>query len=258
MWKLRVYQFASLAVLLLSTAPAWARAGGGSNSGGGGILQLVLLPILLLYSAYITRRLNQKSAECDKLLDGICARESGWDKDTLLGIARERFARIQQAWCAGDLDGIRAQTKDAVRVDFVHKMEALLHQGQRNHMDDLKVEELQLLNVQNYKDDEQDCFTVRVKATARDYTTSVETGAIVSANTGDSKKYKNPADVPARSFIEYWTFEREGNDWVLRELADASGWRAAVEKPLIDEGTSLDSAQALPSSWTATPTPLAH
>lgn len=258
MLKLRVYQFAPLAVLLLSTAPAWARAGGGSNSGGGGILQLVLLPILLLYSAYVTRRLNQKSAECDKLLDSICARESGWDKDTLLNIARERFARIQETWCAGDLDGIRAQTKDSVRVDFVHKLEALQRAGHRNHMDDLQVQELQLLNVQNFKDDEQDCFTVRVKASARDYTTSVETGEIVSANTGTSKKYKKAADVPARSFIEYWTFEREGSDWVLRELADASGWKSAVAKPLIDEGTSLDSAQALPSSWSANPAPLPH
>ena len=224
-----------LSVLLLLTDAAFARAGGGSNSGGGGIVQLILLPFILAYSAYVTYKLKQKSKECSSLLHQIGHRETGWDLETLKGISSRLFMGVQEAWCKQDVTELRRLTKGSARAELVHKLDELTDKGRQNHMDDLQITAITVLNVQNFLDDEQDNFTVRVEAKARDYTTD-GSGRIVEANTRKRKTFSDPTQVPAEPFAEFWTFEREGDDWVLLELAQSSAWKSTVSRPMFDEG----------------------
>ncbi len=234
-----------LGCLLSSVSPAFARAGGGSNSGGGGIINLILLPAILIYGAYVTYRLNKKSKECHVLLDQVRQREKGWDTATLEDIVRRIFMSVQQAWCEQDLKCLEFLTKGNARAELKFKMSELTQKGHKNRMDDLEITGIKLLNVQNYLDDELDNFTVKIDAKARDYTVDAD-GTVVSANTQKKKKYKNPSNIPSEAFHEFWTFEREGDDWVLLDLAQASAWKSAVERPMFDEGTAVGSPTAAP------------
>lgn len=238
-----LYQFLALGCFLSTASPAFARAGGGSNGGAGGIINLIVLPIVLIYGAYVTYRLNKKSKECHVLLDQVRQREKGWDTATLEGIVERVFLGVQQAWCEQDLKCLEFLTKGPARLELKGKIAELTRKGHKNRMDELEITGITLLNVQNYLDDELDNFTVKIDAKARDYDVDTN-GAIVSANTSKKKKYSNPSEVPAEAFHEFWTFEREGDDWVLLELAQASAWKSAVERPMFDEGTAPYSPSA--------------
>lgn len=228
----------------LAFTPAFARAGGGSNGGGGGLIQLILLPFILIYSAYVTHRLKKKAAECKNLLSQVQSRESGWDIQTIEGIATRLFHKIQDAWCDQDTATLVELTKGSARSQLVSELEKLTKQGHKNRMDDLAIAEISLLNIQNFLNDEEDNFTVSITASARDYTVDSK-GAVVSANTRKKGRFRTPESVPKEQFSEFWTFEREGEDWVLLELAQGHAWKSIVERPLVDEGTAPDSPYSL-------------
>ena len=184
-------------------------------------------------------------------LSQIGQREDGWSTDTLQSIASRLFMDIQKAYCDQDEDGLNRLTKGAARVELSRELSQLRDQGHKNRMDDLRIDQITVLNVQNFLDDEQDNFTVKVAARARDYTVD-HNGVIVSANTRKKKRYTSAQDIPAEPFQEFWTFEREGDDWVLLELAQAAAWKSVVDRPFIDQGTLAESpSNRYPEAGTA-------
>ncbi len=231
-----------LFTFLLGLTPAFARAGGGSN-GGGGWVELILFPFLIAYGMYVSYRLRKKGEECRELLKQVQNRETGWDLGTIESIATRVFMAVQKAWCDQDTAELTRLTKGEARANLDTELRALMAKGHSNRMDDLKIEKIDLLNIQNYLDDEKDNFTVQIQAVARDYTVD-HTGKIVSANTRKKGKFTRPDQVPLESFSEFWTLEREGQDWVLLELEQASAWKSVVDKPLLDEGTAPESPYA--------------
>lgn len=230
-----------LAAILLMALPVLARAGGGSNSsGGGGLGQLLLLPFFIAYSAYVSYKLRKKGQQCQALIAKLDQREKGWDTDTLMSIANRLFFDIQQAWTAQDVPAVERLSKGPARSELVRKLDELKLNGRINRMDDLSVLKITVLNIQNFLDDEQDNFTVKIEAKAKDYTVDQD-GKFISANTSKKGSYTSGDSVPAEEFSEFWTFEREGDGWVLLELAQAFAWKSIVARPMIDEGTAVDS-----------------
>lgn len=232
--------FWTLMIVAMTALPVLARAGGGSNSSGGGLGQLLLLPFFIAYSAYVSYKLRKKGQQCQALIAKLDQREKGWDTDSLVSIANRLFFDIQQAWTAQDLPAVERLSKGPARDELARQLDELKAKGHINRMDDLNVLKITVLNIQNFLDDEQDNFTVKIEAKARDYTVDQD-GKFVSANTGKKGNYTSGDSVPAEEFSEFWTFEREGDGWVLLELAQAFAWKSVVARPMIDEGTAADS-----------------
>ena len=84
----------------------------------------------------------------------------------------------------------------------------------------LSVEQIRLVGAKNYDDDELDEFTACIDAQADDQTL-VDDKIIKSENS---------------SFREFWTFEWEQDQWKLRSVTQANGWKKYVYAPIIWEG----------------------
>lgn len=242
--KNRLIRKTVLLVLLIGLTPVWARAGGGSN-GGGGIVYLILMPFLIVYGAYIRHRLKKKSEECRGLLAKLQRRETGWEIGNIEKIASSVFVDIQSAWTDADEDALSHLSKGPASEKLLNELGELTKKGHRNCMDDISIKKINLLNIQNFLDDELDTFTVSIEAVARDYTVD-SSGKIISANTSQKGKFDRPDAVPLGTFTEFWTFEREGDTWVLLELAQYHEWKSVVNRPMLDEGTARESAYARP------------
>ena len=88
-------------LLLLAPEMALARAGGGGGHGKGSWLNIILLPILLIYSAIITHRVRQKSKACKELLARLEKQDPIWNLDTIRRRITQVFFKVQQAWMGG-------------------------------------------------------------------------------------------------------------------------------------------------------------
>src|SRR5205814_6870628 len=83
---------AALCFWMAALETAWARAGGGGGGshGRGGWLNLIVLPIMLLYSAIITLKVREKSQACKELLARLEKQDPVWDLDAI----RRRVSQV--------------------------------------------------------------------------------------------------------------------------------------------------------------------
>jgi len=89
------------------------------------------------------------------------------------------------------------------------QLQALVRNHEINRIDSLQVEQVDLVNVRYTERPDQREFTALITASARDYYLDDRTSRFLR---GDSS--------PAR-FQEFWTFQRSGDRWLLREIEQA-------------------------------------
>lgn len=226
--------FTSLLILVhvCFLTEAWARAGGGRNSGGG-ILAIILLPFFLVYGWYINKKLNKKKEAASALLQAVSKEDASWSEGQLVAHVRKTFFEIQNAWCNQDLEALRSLLHPMLFPEWKAQVEQIRSSGCRNVMEGLNIEDVRIVDIKNFRDDEKDEFTACIDASAEDYTVD-GSGAIVDSNTrSGSKRKKN--EKSDESFREFWIYEREGKDWLLRAVKPSDYWKTAVRSPMVDE-----------------------
>ena len=110
------------------------------------------------------------------------------------GRVNTAFLKIQDAWCAQNLQTIRPFISDGTHERFGLQFTEQKLDFVRDRMKNIAVQEVQMVQLIN--DNVFDSATVRITASAVDQTLSTQTGAVVSGS-GD-----------AEVFTEYWTFLR--------------------------------------------------
>jgi len=220
-------------LLCLSVIPAFARGGGGRNSGAGGILYIILMPFIIIYGWYVNRKINQKKAQADALLDKLSKKDPAWDEKHLESVVRTTFFKIQSAWCDQNKDALKTLLATDLLTEWSLQIDDLKAKGCRNVMDGLTVDGVRIVEVQNYQDTAKDSFTVCIDAAATDYTVD-RNGNIVDSNTRNRSKQAH-GEKALEKFREFWTYERQGNDWKLASIDQSGNWKRSVEAPLVDE-----------------------
>jgi len=104
------------------------------------------------------------------------------------------YARLNEGWNASDLTPVRGLTTTALRDYMQYWLDEYRRQGLHNHLDNAKIEYIELAKVT--RDRHFDTITMRVRAGGNDYTKNAK-GAIV----GGSTKF-------FRRYTEYWTVMR--------------------------------------------------
>lgn len=222
-----------LIILFALVSPyALARAGGGRN-GGGGLIYLIILPFLIVYGWYVNRRINKKKKATEMLLSTLSQDDPAWKEQNLLNYVRQTFFLIEDAWCKQDL----AQLESLLRPELFSEWEAQIglmqSNGERNVMEGLTINDVRLVDAQNYRDDEKDIFTVCIDATATDYTVN-ENGEVVSSNSASRRKQANK-EKSEEAFREFWTYERHEEKWLLLRVDQAKDWKKSVDAELVNE-----------------------
>lgn len=205
--------------MLLSPEEACARAGGGGGSSCKSWWCILLLPFVIANSLYISYHINRKFKDIKLALQEMQKREPHWAASALISHAHDEFMTLQHLWSEEDIEAMRPHLHPDLFLQWEAELANNRKKGKYNKISNVWVNKVRIVDVQNYKDDERDEFTVAIDATGNDQ----------NFIHGKLKEQTNG------SFREFWTFEWENGAWVLRNITQQGGWKRFVNVAIIYE-----------------------
>ncbi len=170
-------------------------------------------------SGTISRGLEQQDTlSLNNNLTALRQRDPKFDTEAFLRRVESAFLAVQAAWSAMDMAPARAWISDGVMERFAVQLAMMRGDRARNDMQDVKVLEAEILQVESSAF--WDVIHVRVQASAVDRDVSLDDGSVLRG--GDAPE----------SFEEVWTFAR-------RPSARTLAGRGALEGACPNCGTAL-------------------
>jgi len=194
--------------IVLVPAEAWARAGGGGGGGGGkgGIVNLILLPLCIAYSLFVSYLVFRKHKQSQQALERA-SEDHFWDPDSLKDRVKQVFFKVQEAWMARDQRIAKDCLSDKLFQDHKRQTDLMLQNHTKNMLQDIHLKRARIVEVLDYDDNSKDQFWVHIEGSMIDYTINDKTGDVVSGRKNKSEPFK-----------ELWKFVREDHGWVLDEI----------------------------------------
>lgn len=215
----RHHRSLSILVLILLTfvsTAAFARAGGGGGGGGGGgIFGIIALPFILIYMAYVNHKIHKKEKEVDVLLSKLEQTDPMWNEKELIKMASDKFLLLQKAWSEQNMEITRKNLSASLFQNWEDQINGQIERNEKNIVSGTVIKQIGIVDVETGANNN---FTVCIDAQAYDQTYA--NGKVVASLS------KNGA------YREFWTFERANNDWLLKEVTQADGWKRFVNAHL--------------------------
>lgn len=206
-WKKHVVWsclIASSAVLF--PVEVWARAGGGEGGGKGGIINLILFPIFIGYSLWMSYLVFRKSRDSQKVLERAKV-DAFWDPESIKDRIRVVYFKVQEAWMARNQDIAKNCMSDRLYQDHKRQTDLMKQNGTKNVLQSIHLSRARIVEVLDFDDDSMDQFWTHIEGSMIDYTIEEKTGNLVK---GSKTK--------TESFAELWKFIRTDHGWVLDEI----------------------------------------
>lgn len=198
----------SFFVLMEAALPieAWARAGGGGGSGKGGIVNLILFPICIAYSLFVSYLVYKKNRDSEQALARAMA-DHFWSPGAIKSRVKQVFFKVQEAWTARNQKIAKDCMSEKLFQEHKQQTDLMQRSGTRNVLENIQLNRARIVEVLDYLDDSKDQFWVHIEGSMIDYTINDKTGAVVDGN-------RNKAE----AFKELWKFVRADHGWVLDEI----------------------------------------
>ena len=158
---------------------------------------------------YSRKAIDKKARKTEKLLTFLSRQDPAVSTESLRDIADSTFRKLQECWQKREYGPMKPLLMEDLFRLHTTQLEGLVRNHEINRIDNLQVEQVDLVNVRYTDKPEQREFTALITASARDYYLDDRTSRFLR---GDSS--------PAR-FQEFWTFQRFGDRWLLREIEQA-------------------------------------
>lgn len=245
--KSRIQQYLAMyALFVLVTLPqvSFARGGGGgsggggsssggsgysfsngSNGGGNGSLAgfipfLVIFGLVILWILFKGYKLRKEKAKTEGVIQTATAQDPVWNEAQITQHVHEIFTKFQNDWSTFGVDSVKTYLTEPYWKRMVLELNVLKNENRQNLMKDVNLKMVTILNISDDPDNTKDTFTAQVDAQAHDILLDTETNKNLSADTS--------------SFTEYWDFEREGNEWKLNLIRQATE-NASMREPAIED-----------------------
>ena len=158
---------------------------------------------------YTAAQVSPKAAKTEKLLGFLSRQDPSLAPPGLRKLAEATFRKLQECWQARAYGPMEPLLMPPLYAQHKGQLDGLKRSREINRIENLKVERIDLVNVRYPEKPVQREFTVLVTASARDYYVDDRTA-----------KFLRGDESPAR-FQEFWTFQRWGDQWRLREIEQA-------------------------------------
>ncbi|MFH0789576.1 MAG: TIM44-like domain-containing protein [Pseudomonadota bacterium] len=158
---------------------------------------------------YSPSQITPKAEKTGKLLAFISRQDPSLAPEGLRKLAGETFQKLQECWGKREYDPMKSLLMTDLFVQHTAQLQGLSRNHEINRIDNLKIEQIDLVNVRYTEKAHQREFTALITASARDYYQDDRTG-----------KFLRGDKAPAR-FQEFWTFQLVNNRWLLREIEQA-------------------------------------
>jgi predicted lipid-binding transport protein (Tim44 family) len=158
---------------------------------------------------YKQAEVEKKAQKTEKLLAFLSRQDPSVSTKALHPLAESTFRKLQECWQTRDFGPMQPLLMHDLFRQHSAQLQGLIRNHEINRIDDLKIERIDLINVRYTNKPDQREFTALITASARDYYMDDRTSKFLR---GD----KRPA-----LFQEFWTFQRLGDHWLLREIEQA-------------------------------------
>ncbi len=169
--------------------------------------------------------IKEKSGKVHRLLNFLADQDRMWDEDKLVSFTRSVFIALNVALETKNLDPVRPSMEPGLFGRYQGMVDDLSSKGERLERRNLAVRDVEIVLVKNYYDNRKDSFTAWVSGQAQTAVTDEKTGSMVQ---GDDR---------VADFEEFWTFQREGDQWKLSEIEKAYSNSSIVGEENVDEGS---------------------
>lgn len=192
-------------------SPLYAGAGGTKGDGGASLIViLLLLPYLIGQATYIYLMRKRSKSDAWKVLNKAKQTDSAWDYEKLATHTEKVFRQLQGYWSQNNVN----DSKTYLHKMYVNKYCKLLHEnigkGHFNRISNIKISGIEIVQAQNFVDDNKDMFVAHISGSMDDKVVTKNGTLVCYQGDGD--------DTPKRSINEYWFFQRNGDDWLLRNI----------------------------------------
>ncbi|HUK83133.1 MAG TPA: TIM44-like domain-containing protein [Verrucomicrobiae bacterium] len=155
---------------------------------------------------YPRTAIEPKANKTRKLLEFIAKTDSAFTPQALEQRATETFVKLQECWEARAYEPMKPLLLPDLYAQHWAQLQGLRRNHEINIIEDLHVDRVDIVNVRyTHKENERE-FTALITASARDYYVDDRTQTFLR---GDSA---------SAQFQEFWTFQRQGGVWLLREI----------------------------------------
>ena len=151
----------------------------------------------------------KKAVKRRSLLDFLSRQDPSLSLPELRKLAESTFRKLQECWGKREYGPMEPLLMRALFLQHSAQLQGLARNHEINRIDDLKVEKVDIVNVRYTEKSDQREFSALITASARDYYVDDR-----------DQKYLRGDKSPAR-FQEFWTFQRSGDRWLLREIEQA-------------------------------------
>ena len=158
---------------------------------------------------YRAAQIAPKAGKTEKLLDFLSRQDPSMSPQDLRKLAEGTFRKLQECWQARAYGPMEPLLLPPLYAQHKSQLEGLKRSHEINRIENLKVERVDLVNVRYPEKPNQREFTALVTASAQDYYVDDR-----------NEKFLRGDSSPAR-FQEFWTFQRWGDQWRLREIEQA-------------------------------------
>lgn len=171
-----------------------------------------------------------KDANIDRLLNFLVVTDKIWNRETMLTTARRSFATVSLAWQDGRPEAFTGLPATPELLAHFHAINEANHRNQwRVEYRNLCVRKVEIVHINNRDDRARDEFTARISA-----------HALTIATRAGVEIHRDPFVKP---WVEFWTFRRSGQFWLLTEILPDGQGAAFVSLENVDEGSSLQMLQ---------------
>jgi predicted lipid-binding transport protein (Tim44 family)/uncharacterized membrane protein YgcG len=174
---------------------------------------------------YSPREIAQKTRKTRKLLEFLARQDAMMEPETLHRLVEATFLKLQECWQDRDYAPMKPLLMPDLFAQHTAQLQGMVRDHEINRIEDAQVERIDLVNVRYTDKPDHREFTALVTAQARDYYVDDRTGSFLR---GDR--------MPAR-FQEFWTFHRQGNAWLLRDIEQSRESDVLKEENYVEQFT---------------------
>jgi len=171
---------------------------------------------------------KSRSQKIHRLLNFLVENDKIWKESVMKDTVREYFILVNTAIEQRKIDSVKDKLTPELYTRLEERVNKLINDKQIIRKGNLTVRNVEIALVRNFYNKKKDEFTAWVSGQAQEVVIDEKTERTLS---GDSY---------VKDFEEFWTFKRDGDNWLLKAMDKGFKAEEFMKQENIDEGSGKD------------------
>jgi len=171
---------------------------------------------------YPISKVQKKSEKTRKLIDFISKNDQTISHDVFKKTANDTFLKLQECWQTRYYEPMKSLMVRDLYQEHLQQINSMVRNHEINIMEGLKIDFVEIVMIRYYEKNEKREFTALIQARMKDYYIDDRTKEFIR---GDDEAVK---------FQEFWTFQYDGKNWILRQIEQTKESDALTENNFVE------------------------